>query len=346
MIYVHICPADKFMPGFIDFIRQHFEFHEHQFWIYGDSQRYDIPEGDNIFHLSGKIKNRLLFIWSLLRCRKIFFHSFHGLKQALLLLLNPWCIRKSFWFIWGGDLYQYQINHKGVKWCLTEFLRRCTIRGMAGIVTYIRGDYLHACQQYRCSVRWYECLMYTSNIFNAHADNAPVTANERPLNILVGNSALPTNNHVVAFDILKKYACHDINVICPLSYGIPDYAHQVERVGRHLFGKRFNAITKFMPASEYLILLRNIDIAVFSHNRQQAMGNTIALLGEGKTVFLNPGTTQWDFFNQHQIHVRDLHSFSLSQLSVSEVENNKQKVGRYFSQENLLRQLSILFQCK
>jgi hypothetical protein len=33
-------------------------------------------------------------------------------------------------------------------------------------------------------------------------------------------------------------------------------------------------------------------------------------------------------------------------LSVSEVENNKQKVGRYFSQENLLRQLSILFQCK
>lgn len=346
MLYIHICPADKFTPGFIELIQKHFEFSEHQFWIYGDVHQYGIPDADNIFQLTGKIKNRLQLFIALARCRKVIFHSFHGIKQALLLFLNPWSIRKSYWFIWGGDLYYTRVSHNKLKWYITETLRRVVIRRMAGIVTYIRGDYLNACRRYRCTGTWYECLMYTSNVFISRSGNDEPAGNKDTVNILVGNSALPTNNHLDAFGLLYKYSEQNIKIICPLSYGIPEYGRQVQENGQRLFGEKFHAITQFMPVGDYLTLLREVDIAVFSHTRQQAMGNTIALLGEGKTVFLNPGTTQWDFFMEKKIQVCDLQSFSLQLLPESRANANREIIRCYFSEENLIKQLCILFQAR
>lgn len=342
MHIVHICPADKFTPGFIEFIRQNFDFSEHQFWIYGDFSQYGIAEEKNVFRLSG-IKCRGRLLWSLLRCRKVMLHSFHGIKQALLLLLNPWTLRKSYWFIWGGDLYPYQSGRKNLKGYLTEWLRKCAIRHMAGIVTYIRGDFLNACRQYGCTGEWFECLMYTSNVFIPESGNDEAADHPRALRILVGNSALPTNNHLAAFNILHQYAGENIGIICPLSYGIPEYRLQVQSAGKQLFGERFHSLTQFMPARDYRTLLRSIDIAVFNHTRQQAMGNTIALLGAGKTVFLNQGTTQWDFFREKGIHVCDLQSFSLTLLSEAEKMENQEKIAGYFSEDNLYQQLNTLF---
>ncbi|WP_336222234.1 TDP-N-acetylfucosamine:lipid II N-acetylfucosaminyltransferase [Citrobacter amalonaticus] len=346
MKYVHICPADKFIPGFIELMYQHFEFSEHQFWIYGDTHKYGIPAADNIFLISGSIADRLRLLVALMRCRKVIFHSFHGIRLALLLLLNPWSIRKSYWFIWGGDLYQSSANQRKIKWHITECLRKYVIRRMAGIVTYIRGDYLNACHWYRCEGKWYECLMYTSNVFTPQEKNIATCVKSETLTILVGNSALPTNNHLSALSILQKYADKNISIVCPLSYGIQEYGRQIQITGQRMFGKKFTAITRFMPVEDYLTLLRQIDIAVFNHTRQQAMGNTIALLGEGKTVFLNPGTTQWDFFCEKQIHVCDLQSFSLTLLPEQTVQANQEIIRRYFSRDNLINQLSLLFQAR
>ena len=343
MRIVHICPADKFTPLFIEFIQRRFDNSEHQFWIYGDLNLYGITAGVNILPLTGSMKNRLKLLWSLLKCNKVMLHSFHGIRLALLMLLNPWSLKKSYWYIWGGDLYQYQISTRNLKWHVTEFLRKVVISRMAGIVTYIRGDYLNACERYSFRGRWFECLMYTSNVFSPVTDENDKYKPGEPLIIMVGNSATPTNNHSAAFDIL--YACRNenIKIVCPLSYGIPDYAQTVEAAGRAMFGEHFSAITDYMPLQKYLELLNQVDIAIFSHTRQQAMGNTIALLGSGKTVFLNQNTTQWDFFRDKGIHVGDLQSFSLCLFSESQKEDNRKKISSYFSEENLARQLSELF---
>lgn len=343
MHIVHICPADKFIPGFIDFVRQHFDSSEHQFWIYGDCHLYGLPEGDNVFPLTGSAKKKIRLIWSLLHCRQVIFHSFHGIKQALLLLLNPWCLKKTYWFIWGGDLYQYHTNQNKLKRYITESIRRCVISRMTGIVTYIRGDYLNACRQYKCAGQWYECLMYTSNVFTPRAETDEVTKNSQSLKVLVGNSALPTNNHLAAFDIIHRFCNGNVEIVCPLSYGLPEYGNQIKAAGHKLFGERFTALMHFMPADDYITLLKSINFAVFNHTRQQAMGNTIALIGEGKTVFLNKGTTQWSFFEEKGIKVCDFSSFSLIPLSDSEVAENKEKIRCYFSSENLRLQLDTIF---
>ena len=46
------------------------------------------------------------------------------------------------------------------------------------------------------------------------------------------------------------------------------------------FWRKFKPLVDFMPFDEYLNLLAKVDIAIFNHKRQQAMGNTTILLGE------------------------------------------------------------------
>lgn len=39
--------------------------------------------------------------------------------------------------------------------------------------------------------------------------------------------------------------------------------------------------------------LSSLDIAIFAHNRQQGFGNTVSLLGMGKTVYLKEEVTTY-----------------------------------------------------
>ena len=41
-----------------------------------------------------------------------------------------------------------------------------------------------------------------------------------------------------------------------------------------------------LPLSDYLKILGKIDIAIFNHERQQAVGNITSLLGLGKKVYI------------------------------------------------------------
>ena len=57
---------------------------------------------------------------------------------------------------------------------------------------------------------------------------------------------------------------------------------------------------------------------MFNHNRQQAMGNTITLLGLGKKVYMRRGVAQWSFFESHKIKVFDIVNFDLQVLDANE----------------------------
>ncbi|WP_083234102.1 TDP-N-acetylfucosamine:lipid II N-acetylfucosaminyltransferase [Candidatus Marithrix sp. Canyon 246] len=72
----------------------------------------------------------------------------------------------------------------------------------------------------------------------------------------------------------------------PLSYGDPKgvYIKEVISTGTKIFGDKFIPMTEFMDFDKYLNFLGSINITIFNHNRQQAMGNTITLLGFGKKV--------------------------------------------------------------
>ncbi len=70
-------------------------------------------------------------------------------------------------------------------------------------------------------------------------------------NIMVGNSATATNNHVEIFRALAKLDLDERRIIVPLSYIDPDYRDAIILYGNELFGERFQPIVDFMPLDKY-----------------------------------------------------------------------------------------------
>lgn len=106
-------------------------------------------------------------------------------------------------------------------------------------------------------------------------------------NILVGNSATDTNNHVEIFDLLNTLALGDsTKIICPLSYGNDTYKKNIINIGNNILGERFEPLVEFMNIDDYISKIISCRVVVMNHVRQQAFGNIITMLYLGAKVFL------------------------------------------------------------
>jgi dTDP-N-acetylfucosamine:lipid II N-acetylfucosaminyltransferase len=113
--------------------------------------------------------------------------------------------------------------------------------------------------------------------------------------IQVGNSASQTNNHVDVFKRLASEVIDDRKVIVPLSYGDSSYRKFVVTEGRKILGESFIPITDFMPLDQYLQKFKKCSITILNNHRQQAVGNTIASLWAGRTVYLGNSAVLSDY---------------------------------------------------
>lgn len=272
---------------------------------------------------------------------KIILHGLSNIRIIQILFFMPWLLKKCYWVIWGGDLYACQLGEGNRKWKVRELFRRPVIKNMGHLVTYIPGDVGLARKWYDAKGEYHECLMYLSNIYKTL--DIPNTQSDT-INIQIGNSAGPSNNHIEILNKLLPFKDENIRIYAPLSYGDKAHAKEVVSKGKELFGDKFIALTDFMPFDQYLSFLGGIDIAIFNHKRQQAMGNTITLLGLGKTVFIRSDTTQWQLFKDKNIEVYDVKN--LSKVDLKNIENNEHNIDvikDYFSIKNLKSQLEEVF---
>ncbi len=228
---------------------------------------------------------------------------------------------------------------------MKEWFRRFVISRLGHFVTYIKGDYELAQQWYGARGEYHECLMYPSNVFDPQIlQKKEAGKKSHPgLNILVGNSADPSNHHIEVLEQLLPYKDQDIKIHVPLSYGDQDHAQQVINQGKQWFGDKFVPLTSFMALDQYLCFLKNVDIAIFKHERQQAMGNTITLLGLGKTVYMRRDVSQWCFLNDIGVSLKSVSDFSLSCLSEDDASQNSKVIQSYFTKQRLIDQLSHIF---
>jgi hypothetical protein len=51
---LHICLLDKFIPPFIEFIKENFEFERHTFHLSGDIDKYSVTKGTNVCRSNSK----------------------------------------------------------------------------------------------------------------------------------------------------------------------------------------------------------------------------------------------------------------------------------------------------
>lgn len=338
---LHIGKCDKFIPPFIEIIKTHFNSKNHEFLLtrgLGDSK---LVKTKGI-HLSKKrhVSKFMYYISALIKMHKadkVILHGLFDTKLVLILYFSPWLLKKCHWVMWGADLYAYQFGIKNFKWKIKEFFRRQFIGNVGHLVTYIEGDVALARKWYGASGKYIECLMYPSNLYN---DYSIEKSKSKSINIQVGNSADLTNNHIEALEKLLPFRNDNICIFVPLSYGSPEYAQQVITQGKEWFGDKFKPLTEFMPFVDYLSFLASVDIAIFNHKRQQAMGNTITLLGLGKTVYIRNDTTQWQFFIGKGIKVNDIEQ--LKCLDCLKGNKNIDIIKDYFSMSNYVEQLKSL----
>lgn len=341
---LHIANSDKFIPPFIEFVKEHFEFSEHEFLLTGGMAQDQLKPYPNV-QLSkrtilGRLKHYAQVVIKMHQAKKVILHGLFDIKLVYILFFTPWLLKKCYWVMWGGDLYVHQLGERNCKWKIREFFRRPIIKNMGHLVTYIKGDYELAQKWYGAKGEYHECFMYTSNLYKEY--DVP-QKQYNGINILVGNSADPSNNHLEVFDKLEPFKDQDIKIYAPLSYGNQEYAQTIIEQGQQRFGDKFEALTEHMPFNQYLEFLGTIDIAIFNHKRQQAMGNTITLLGLGKKVFMRSDVTQWAFFKSHGIAVYDIEAFTLTDDEDVQVEENKYRVKSYFSEQTFVNQLREIF---
>lgn len=116
-------------------------------------------------------------------------------------------------------------------------------------------------------------------------------------NLLIGNSANKTNNHL---DIIKKIKDYNIinnkimQVIFPLNYGDTKYSSFIKQCLTENDGD-FNVLDKFIPYSEYCDLVSSCSHAIFGVIRQQAMGNISLCLRSGVKIFLYKDSIVYEY---------------------------------------------------
>lgn len=346
---LHVAGLDKFIPPFVKIVKEEFEEQKHQFWFTGSVEKYPVEQSAAVYVCKGGIWGNFAAYAKLLKqlhsVRKVMLHGLFNIRVVLVLALCPWVLPKCYWIIWGGDLYQFRKATNNWRSRIKEALRRFVIRRVGHLVTYIEGDVELARQWYGAKGTHHECIMYLSNVVDPKmmAKSGPVSGHEG-WNILLGNSADPSNNHIEALERLLPFKDQAIKIYAPLSYGDQTHAKKVINQGKAWFGDKFLPMTDFMPFEQYLEFLKSLDIAIFNHQRQQAMGNTITLLGMGKTVFMRSDVSHWRFLKGLGVKLNDVEKLELCRLVPDEAKENAHVVRSYFSRTTLITQLTHIFE--
>jgi len=126
-------------------------------------------------------------------------------------------------------------------------------------------------------------------------------------NILVGNSATPTNNHIEVFRILSRIPLPaSSKIVVPLSYGDARYREKIVELGTELFGDQFQPVTDFMDFDQYVALLQSCSMMVMNHKRQQGAGNIGIGMYLGAKVFVNPCSPLYDYYKETGLTIYSL----------------------------------------
>lgn len=335
---VHIGQCDKFIPPFIEFMKDNFDFRQHIFFFTPSVADKELKLESNI-HLSKpgrlhKLKHYYNLIIKMHTADKIVLHSLFNFSIVIMLFFMPWLLKKCCWVMWGADLYIYTIGKRDWKWRYREFFRRPVIKNIGYFSTTVPGDYDLAKEWYSIKSKWIHNLMYPSHIYR-DPELIPIKKQTKQESyIQVGNSADPSNNHYAIVDILQEY--NNIKVFFPLAYGSEKYKNALIKYARKKLGERFVPILDYMTFDDYNSYMATVDIAVFNHNRQQGMGNIIGLLSLGKKVVMRKDITPYKFFTELGLVIASIEECDfLEPLSSDDAINNKKIMKDYFNTERL-----------
>jgi hypothetical protein len=284
--------------------------------------------------------------------KAVFFHYLDASRYDLLDIIPA--SKKVFWIGWGADYYDvllHKVYPDGLilpdtaKLCRPSLLERAYVAGR-GVGTYLhrtlgaarlrdpacleRVDYFSPVLDQEIRLAWEQNTWFRAqyvpwNYCTVEDDlTLPETAQLAPgNNVLLGNSATPTNNHVELFRIIADHL--DLtgrNLIVPLGYGQINYRHRVIKLGQEMFGDAFVPLTRFLPFLDYASILASCNIVMMNHIRQQALGNICISGLIGAKLFLNRRSPLFHWLQGRGILVNDIEAADFSPVTRAQREAN------------------------
>lgn len=316
----------------------------------------------------------------------VFLHSLTCLPLEVIPKINNRI--KVFWFSWGKDIYELPKEKPAIpgnlikeetqkeldklkpviplkKKSLKDYLRPLKYLFFDSPSKIIIKNYYEAVKRidYFSGVLEYEYdLMKSVPGFRAkkvsfkYISLPYLLSLENPqiyngINILIGNSAASTNNHLDILPYIKKIDLGERKIILPLSYPKTKYyTEDVSNAYIKEFGKNTVILKDFMSSQEYSNVISSCSIAIFFMERQQAMGNINRALRNGCKVFLSETNPVFKFYKSLGIKLysvqQDLSQEEIdSPLSQEDIATNRDILIKRFNKEQYIRDLNYIYKC-
>ncbi|MFW9867516.1 MAG: TDP-N-acetylfucosamine:lipid II N-acetylfucosaminyltransferase [Candidatus Thorarchaeota archaeon] len=369
MKYLHFMVGQFYSREFIEEIQSNFKVNDHHFIIINyenktlnlDPEKYQnvksftfSSKGLNGFFTKNDIKIRKL----MKKAEYIFIH--YLTKEMSRILFKFMGKAKLAWIIWGADLYEYIplqlydhytseiLDHKEksilktIYYFFNQVIRKSVIKRLDYVISAHKGDIRLFKKFFRTKAKCFYESIYPNPIDFEKLDKKVDFVDEKyNFNkdgcklLLLGNSGTPSNNHLDVMIRLSKMKEQNFKIICPLSYGTPNYIQKIIKNGKNLFGDRFITLLEFLNPNIYYHILNQIDIAIMYHNRQQGMGNIQILSYLGKPICMKKTSVYFNLLERGAFvfSTQDLEKLILDKVEFTKAMsiNNKKIARQYFS---------------
>lgn len=277
---VHIMFNDKFNKLFVDFLNKNFDNSKHLILCkkVSDCEICTFPRGRNVIKI-GDIRNIDL---SSKKIKKIICHSLFMPDLVEKLYNEPKLLKKSYWVMWGGDLYEADRDEKN------DFVRK----NFKGYLLVSNKDSNVLTDKYgEVDGRFFD-IQYVA------ITTLPMLEHFKNLNkpkdyykIQINNSCCETT--IDMLDILSKFKNKNIKITTILSYGDLTVKEKIIEKGIEIFGNKFEYMEKMIPPYEFSKHLSSVDILILNQNRQQGLGNINAAFYLGSKVFIKSNISSY-----------------------------------------------------
>ena len=255
---IHIIIRDKFTSGYISFLKEHDLGWDHVFFTFDKDYTLDLPDENNVYIVKDYKTIADEYGDLLKKADRIIIAAFFD--DALELLNMPQKIwDKTYIQFWGGDIYRFRQERKGLLDKLKQktvkmMVRRCILK-CAGVLTLVEKDYDAIEEIFDVKGIEHRVIQVPDDFYAInHLDYRGIAAKEDyhgKKRILIGNSATPENQHIEVFEWLKDKLDDNTEILVPLSYGLDDYRKEVIDKGKEIFGGSFVPVTDFMEREKY-----------------------------------------------------------------------------------------------
>ena len=156
-------------------------------------------------------------------------------------------------------------------------------------------------------------------------------------NILVGNSASFSNNHLYALKFLKKMTLPEARLKLILSYGgSVKYRQEVLKQYQKHFNGKIDAIIEYLPLHEYNKIFTTVGVLILPAWRQESVGTIMMGLNLGLKIFLSQRNPLYKYFIDMGFVLFDIESanaeFIRTPLSLEQKQYNRNKLRKIYDE--------------